>query len=330
MPTYKIFSLIIIVMVTVFGIVTFPFLGYSNYDGDLTRMGMLPEKYFGWTAPQPKIDNTLLISSSWVDADILVIGDSFSEKLIWQSKLVQAGYKVRTENWASVGQICNDFNDWLNVNNFQGRYVIVQSVENSFSARLKKSVKCNKTQYKFLQKKEIYPPPELIQRTYAPSGQGQLYAGVKTWLNQLSYEKKLMNDAFDAWDVNENVKVKRVKSGCELFSHPHCDDVLFFRKVSSPSISADLENVNLINARLPSRQLIWLVIPDKSSVYLDDSNSLRDLNLELRQSINVLDPLREAINRKEVDVYFGNDTHLSPKGYGFVGDSVLNYLKRHP
>ena len=100
--------------------------------------------------------------------------------------------------------------------------------------------------------------------------------------------------------------------------------------MSSPSISALLENVNLINARLASRQLIWLVIPDKSSVYLDDSNSLRDLNLELRQSINVLDPLREAIIRKEVDVYFGNDTHLSPKGHGFVGDSVLDYLKRHP
>ena len=155
MPIYKIFSLIIIVMVTVFGIVTCPFLGYSNYDGDLTRMGMLPEKYFGWTAPQPKIDNTLLISSNWVDADILVIGDSFSEKLIWQSKLVQAGYKVRTENWASVGQICHDFNDWLNLNKFKGRYVIIQSVENSFDARLKKSVQCNKTQYKFLQKKEF-------------------------------------------------------------------------------------------------------------------------------------------------------------------------------
>jgi hypothetical protein len=115
MRIYKCFSLIIILMIAFTGIATFPFLGYSNYDGDLTRMGMLPEKHFGWTAPQPKIEKTLLISSNWIDADVLVIGDSFSEKLIWQSRLVQAGYKVRTENWASIGQICNDFNDWLNL-----------------------------------------------------------------------------------------------------------------------------------------------------------------------------------------------------------------------
>ena len=316
-------------MIAFTGIATFPFLGYSNYDGDLTRMGMLPEKHFGWTAPQPKIEKTLLISSNWIDADVLVIGDSFSEKLIWQSRLVQAGYKVRTENWASIGQICNDFNDWLNLNQFKGRYVIIQSVENSFDARLKKSVQCNKTQYKFLKHKEINPPPELIQRSYAPSHQGQLYAGVRTWLNQLIYEKKLKDADFNLWKVNENVKIKRVDQGCKLFSHSSCADVLFYGKVNTPSVSEMLKNINVINERLASRELFWLVIPDKSSVYLGDTSSLRDLNAGSRRSINVLNPLLRAVDSKEVDVYFGNDTHLSPKGYGFVGDAVLNYIKRH-
>jgi hypothetical protein len=54
---------------------------------------------------------------------------------------------------------------------------------------------------------------------------------------------------------------------------------------------------------------------------------LRDLNAGLRRSINVLDPLLRAVDGKEIDVYFGNDTHLSPKGYGFVGDAVLSYLQ---
>lgn len=309
--------------------VTFPFLGYSNYDGDLTRMGMLPEKHFGWTAPQPKIVKNYLVSSSWMDADILVIGDSFSEKLIWQSKLVQAGYKVRTESWASVGQICDDFNDWLSLNQFQGRYVIIQSVENSFDARLKKSVQCKKTQYKFLQKTEINLPPILIERGYYSIHQGQLFAGIKTWLNELIYEEKLRNENFDTWNVNESVQVKRIQNGCELFSHLQCKDVLFYRKISRPSVSEIVENMKLVNKRVTSSRLIWLVIPDKSTVYLSETGSLRDWNQGLDSSINVLEPLRHAINNKETDIYFGNDTHLSPKGYGLVGEVVLDYLNRH-
>lgn len=329
MRTYKIFSLIVIAMVIVFGMVTFPFLGYSNYDGDLTRMGMLPEKHFGWTAQQPKIEKNHLSSSSWMDADILVIGDSFSEKLIWQTKLVQAGYKVRTESWASVGQICDDFNDWLSLNQFQGRYVIIQSVENSFDVRLKKSVQCKKTQYKFLKKTEINPPPISIERGYYSIHQGQLFAGVKTWLNELIYEEKLKNENFDTWNVNENVQVKRIQNGCELFSHLQCKDVLFYRKISRPSVSEIVENMKLVNKRVASSRLIWLVIPDKSTVYLSETGSLRDWNQELDLSINVLKPLLHAINNKEMDIYFGNDTHLSPKGYGLVGEVVLDYLSRH-
>lgn len=329
MRKYKYFSLIIIFIIALLGAVTFPFLEHSKYDGDLTRMAMLPEKYFGWTAPQPKIQKKLLISSSWAEADILVIGDSFSENLIWQSKLVEADYKVRTESWAAIGQICDDFDAWLSSNKFKGRYVIIQSVENSLDARLKKSIQCNKTRYRFLKHKEVQSPPELIDRVANSDGQGQLYAGIRTWFNQRVYEKKSQEKHFVAWNINENVRLERVKGGCKLFSHIKCEDVLFYRKLHTPVVDEILRNITVINSRIASRELIWLIIPDKSSIYLSGKGSLRDWQAELKQSINVLDSLLRAVDKKEIDVYFGNDTHLSPKGYGLVGDATLDYLKRH-
>ncbi len=329
MMRFKYFSLIAISTVALFGLVTFPFLEYSNYDGDLTRMAMLPEKDFGWQSRQPKFDNNLLVSSSWAEADVLVIGDSFSEKLLWQSKLVEAGYRVRTESWSSIGLICDDFNKWLSAKMFQGRYVIIQSVENSFDARLKKSNQCSKTQYKSLKKKEVTPPPEVIDRGLPAPNNGQLYAGMKTWINQRLYEKKSHDPSFKVWYVNENVKIERVENGCQLFSHARCHDVLFYRKISTPQIDHLRENIKKINQKVSPRELIWLIIPDKSSVYLNDDSFLLEFNTIVHQSIDVLRPLRQAVDDKQIDLYFGNDTHLSPKGYLLIGNVVRDYLSKH-
>ena len=60
-------------------------------------MGLLPETLFGWTKPQPALDAKWMQQASMQEADVLVIGDSFSDSRVWQTVLTQHGLKVRTE-----------------------------------------------------------------------------------------------------------------------------------------------------------------------------------------------------------------------------------------
>ncbi len=329
MNFYRHFIFIIILLVGGYASISFPFLHFASFDGDLTRMGMLPEENFGWLSPQPQINKNYLKSSSWQDADVLVIGDSFSEKLVWQSKLVESGLKVRTEHWSNLGAICEDFNDWLQGNNFKGRFIIIQSVENSFAPRLKKSIACKKTNYKFLKPKEFVINQERMISNPVFGG-GQLDIGLRTWMNKRLYEKKVSDPAFTHWKVNQNVSVHRMQNGCELFSHKNCNDVLFFELVGMGDANEVTKNMLTLQNRIKANNLIWLVIPDKETVYMNRDVSFWTISQTQSKSVDVLSYLKKAVNAKEIDVYFGNDTHLSPKGYGFVGDSVLDYLKRHP
>jgi hypothetical protein len=324
----KKFVLIIIIIVGGYGAISFPFLHLANFEGDLTRMAMLPEDDFGWLAPQPGVDKTNLVSARWQDADVLVIGDSFSEKLIWQSKLVESGLKVRTESWSNIGAICEDFDGWLQKNQFRGRYIIIQSVENSFAPRLKKSIACKKINYKFLKPKEIAVAQE--RNFHNPVfGGGQLDVGIRTWLNKREYAKKANDPEFKSWRVNKNVSVRRMQEGCELFSHKRCNDVLFFELVGMGNPDDVNNDMVFLQNRIKEKNIIWLVIPDKETVYLERDTSFWKISQHQSKSIDVIAHLHKAVNDKEVDLYFGNDTHLSPKGYGIVGKAVLDYLKLH-
>jgi hypothetical protein len=324
----KKFVLMFVIIVGGYGAISFPFLHFANFEGDLTRMAMLPEDDFGWLAPQPAIDTNNLVSARWQDADVLVIGDSFSEKLIWQSKLVESGLKVRTESWSNIGAICEDFDDWLQKNQFRGRYIIIQSVENSFAPRLKKSIACKKINYKFLKPKEMVITQERGVSNPIFGG-GQLDVGLRTWLNKLEYDKKANDQEFKSWKVNQNVSVRRIKEGCELFSHKRCSDVLFYELVGMGNPVEVNNDMVFLQNRIKEKNIIWLVVPDKATVYLQRDISFWKISQHQSKSIDVIGYLHKAVNDKEVDLYFGNDTHLSPKGYSFVGEAVLDYLKLH-
>jgi hypothetical protein len=74
--------------------------------GDLTRIGRLSEREFGWTAPPPKVDPALLKGTPVDQADIMVIGDSFSMTFRWQSKLVRPATASRPATGVSMKTRC--------------------------------------------------------------------------------------------------------------------------------------------------------------------------------------------------------------------------------
>ena len=69
----KLFSVIVSLIVLGYGAIGFYFLPMASFQGDLTRIGMLPESQFGWRKPQPAVDPKLMQQSSMQDADVLVI-----------------------------------------------------------------------------------------------------------------------------------------------------------------------------------------------------------------------------------------------------------------
>src|SRR5438067_5273960 len=79
-------------------------------SGDLTRLGLLPERAFGWNAEQPTVTGRSATVEKLEDADILVIGDSFSVDGIWQAFAFSPARKYIT---ARLGRICGDFPEYL-------------------------------------------------------------------------------------------------------------------------------------------------------------------------------------------------------------------------
>ncbi|RYF69332.1 MAG: hypothetical protein EOO29_33635, partial [Comamonadaceae bacterium] len=67
--------------------------------GALTRIGQISEYQFQGRDAPPDIPLSLIRQSPIEQADILVVGDSFSNYFAWQTELVAAGYRVSTTHW---------------------------------------------------------------------------------------------------------------------------------------------------------------------------------------------------------------------------------------
>jgi len=115
-----------------------------------------------------------------------------------------------------------------------------------------------------------------------------------------------------------------------FFSNKLCQFGLFYHQdYTQPAISIKtIENIRAINKQLSNYNVIWLIIPNKSSVYQ------RDLPLDFWQSVakNQLGPDLLKIFRHEKyhikDLYKPNDTHLSTNGYLYLGQTVVEHIKK--
>ena len=97
--------------------------------GDMTRVARVSEDAFGWHLTPPLIADEDVRNAPLDQADVLVIGDSFSMFFAWQASLVKAGYRVTTTHWDKIGPLCDDFAPWLRKAGFKGRLVIIESIE---------------------------------------------------------------------------------------------------------------------------------------------------------------------------------------------------------
>jgi hypothetical protein len=323
----RFFSISVFIVMALYGMVGFYFLPLASFEGNLTRMGEIPESMFGWNKKQPAVNPALLQQSSWQDADVLAIGDSFTAPLLWQTALTRRGLKVHTETWKSVGNICGDFSEWLRNKGFKGRYVVIELVEFGVTTRLDRSVACKHMLYHDLP--EIHAPAPPTLRPHPSSLGGRLSVGIQTELNLLKYERLRKQPGFTGFHLSHEVWMRRVPDGCELFSHLSCNDALFFSRDHIPDFNdSTLNQIQTINNRLHKLIPIWVIIPDKTTAYLNYHKKFWDKAERRFSAPNVLKAFRQAIQNKTVDFYPANNTHVSTTGYLLLGETIYKSIQR--
>jgi hypothetical protein len=328
MKPARLFSLIVLMMLAVYGAIAFYLLPYANFNGDLTRIGMLPEHLFGWRKPEPAISPDLMKQASWQNADVLVVGDSFSEGRVWQSVLTSHGLRVRTESWTGLRAVCTDFESWLAKQGFHGRIVVFEMVERNIPD-IDRSIQCT---HMFLHHGpstdlQVGPPLTSLdpdQRYYS----GRLSVGLETAFNAYRYEQISNKPGFRQMNLKNGARLVRIPDGCSLFSHLNCKDVLFLDKDKAADIpDSVLDKVEQIDARFSKITPIWMFVPNKSTPYLYPGKRFWDKAEQRVNAPNLLQLFRTAIANRTVDLYYGNNTHLSTNGYLLMGQALYRDIR---
>jgi len=326
----KYFSVLVFAVLLGYGAVGFYFLPLATFQGELTRMGLLPESLFGWTKPQPALDVKWMQQSSMQEADVLIISDSFSESRVWQTVLTQRGLRVRTESWDSMRGICADFMPWLHAQGFKGSYLVLESIERNLVDDLNKSVACQHMQYHPNIRTDAprYPPIvsfDVNGGNYA----GKLSTGIQTQLNVLEYERLSRSPGFRIWMLPNDVKLARVTNGCELFSHARCDDALFYATDKDQEVDKGaLKNIEILNSRLNGITPIWVFVPNKTTAYLYPNKQFWNEVEQRYHAPNLLRMTQQAIQDRTVDLYPANNTHFSTAGYLLMGEEIFKTMQQ--
>lgn len=297
--------------------------------GDLSRIGRLSDAEFGWREAPPQVPQQALSGVPLDRADIVVLGDSFSMTHTWQAPLVQAGYKVSTMYWGQIGWMCQDFTPWLRKAGYKGRLVIVESVERLLDERMRESARCSTMHRAPQVKTEPFMKPLTQVPDFGLNWGAKLTTGVVTWFNTRK-ARRAQGDTLHGKDT----QVRAVPDGCRQFTHRLCQKALFFKEDidNGPLTAQTLQRMQALDAAQSSLDLLWMVIPNKTTVYLDPPHS-RAFEEAFRAT--GLGPDLFAFAQRErtqvPDFYFPNDTHISMHGQLALGRLMLSEVqKRQP
>ncbi len=310
---------------------------FERLYGDLTRIGNFPEHSFGWQSDQPPVLPENFKDYPMAEADILVIGDSFSVSRVWQSKLIADGLKVGTMTWQELRTdeaLRADLGEALRAAGFKGRYVIIESIERLFQIRMKALSPAREPIVKHeLILNSAFPMYPLVKRERvsfsklngADWGVKALYNTIKLSLHLP--EKYLKSGAVQA------VKFE----GCQLFSHRLCNYAIFvdgdFKKETFNSI----DNVLTVNKNLQTVgiQPIWMIVPDKATTYLGYGALAQHPYQNIWQQFSQYPELTAPDlgsefaqkSRSVKDFYMPNDTHLSTSGFLYLGEFMTHGMR---
>jgi hypothetical protein len=330
-------SYLIIFAITAFiPIILFGILGYilQPVSGDLTRMGTLAERDFGWNTPQPIVQTLPSIPAE--KPDVIVLGDSFSQLNIWQTIVTnKTNLKLITYSHLTMrNPECME--QWLKSMPDQhpsAKIIIIQSTEKSFWPRFNANpLKCKG--------RGIPPHNNLFKATEAtrPMGYQDIMPDPIYALRAIFNMRK----RFEMSTKNPGIIIEPLNRS-DLFSSRRPDILLYYRgdvnqQVISPAV------VQSVTSKIATFQeyaaskgirLIINVVPDKSSIYArffktpnskavipDPHQEMTNRGIKSIDLFTLFDAQVETIK----DLYLPNDSHLSTRGYILMGEAIASSL----
>lgn len=309
---------------------------FGPISGDMVRIGRWSERDFGWNAPQPIVR----INGNGVSKpDVVVLGDSFSQKNIWQSVLSAK----RNETTLSFHYLdVNCPTNWIRyaLNDVpSATTVIIEVVERSFmDVFLDGMHSCRKKNPIPL---AILPETTSPDRSDWPPTFSVGYA-LRTAINTARMDLK-----GDSSVRGDQVINAPIRNNCADFSNRRKDRLLYFIhdedtiKWTEKNLNRAIANVAEIQKTFAGhgKKFVLIVVPDKLSVYQDCL--VNDNEREERERVNVtkmliaagintpdlLTPFKENI-QKIADLYLPDDSHVSNSGYKLLANELDKFISR--
>ncbi|WP_295523885.1 hypothetical protein [uncultured Pseudacidovorax sp.] len=300
-------------------------------EGGLTRIGRVSEDAFGWRSTPPEIPIANVRGWAPADADILVIGDSFSMYYAWQSPLVAAGYKVSTTHWDRSGPLCADFSAWLESIGFKGRMVILESIERLLPERLAQAQGCKTMARRPLKALPVptqspaQPPPGFRLNWESP-----LMTGLLTYLNtrQILETDGVVDVEHERF--GDYIFSSPVAEGCRQFSSRVCGKSLFLTadRTNRELQPQDADFMAAFARRAEPVKVMWMVVPNKTTVYLDTHNAGAFARRSNALGVGPdLFAMAQDQRLRIIDLYWPNDTHWSMQGQLYFGKRMVDAVR---
>jgi hypothetical protein len=298
--------------------------------GDLVRLGPWSERDFGWTAPQPRLA-VQANGRSQTDPAVLVLGDSFSMGNVWQSEL-QRRTGLSTQSFGYEQAPCLDafIRMALAPRHAAARVVVLQTIERHFLDRFEDPPACAGD--------AVTPFETAPGLTHAAPLPGPFTVDWRYLLGAATNTLRLARSPEAAFRTAETVNVPLTDS--TLFSNRRAARLLYYAYDDAKSgwtearLARAAARLLAIKARLRAggKQLLVVVVPDKSSVYREFlvspsapvPDAVSALVREGVSAVELLAPMRAAVGSTP-DLFMPDDTHLSARGFERLGVEVARW-----
>ena len=307
-------------------------------SGDLTRLGAVAERSWGWSVPQ-----TLPAIKRKGPEDyesIVVVGDSFSEPNVWQQILEnETDRYTKTYAWDAIGSF-----DCLHGHIVQIKKqapavtnLILETVEREFVPRFgtndRPAVDCPTLEIKTTGGRHGSPTSTQHRSIFAWQLPDPIYAAKAAYGEARAYSRAT---------VAGDAVIVPLRTG-QFFSNRRSAWLLYYagdlekNKWGANDIATAIRNLKSLSEYAESLnvKVTIVVIPDKSTVYaeyaLDQMTSIKQYPIWEKlqhagiSSIDLQDHFRTSLF-STVDLYLPNDTHLGFNGYSVLARTVAAKL----
>lgn len=302
-------------------------------QGDLTRLGRLAERDFGWNASQPVITTR---PNRIVAPRVIVIGDSFSRMIFWQSVSMDHGSpEMLTFHWDDRGYPPNCLRQLvLSVKAAypSAQVLILQTVERNFVLRF--GAEQSACASHKLEPVEVFPISTPVHRD----------TGLVFDMPDTLYALRALQNTFRRFDdrraVGDTFVVPLTRP--DLFSNRRSNRLVYLKDDEMKTLWTRTAVAGTVG-RLRSLQheaarqglaLMVAAVPDKSTVYRKfiargvsppPPDIWHEMEAQGVESVDLESTLVGALGSTR-DVYLPNDTHLGPAGFMLVGTAIADQL----